>query len=68
MECQDLHRHELAEKYLNGSLDPAMQDEFEVHILDCANCLRYVEALQVLRQELAQTAGRIRAFARPIKL
>ena len=68
MECQELHRHQLAERYLNGSLDPAASDEFEVHILECANCLQHVEALQVLRQELTQAATRISAFARPIKL
>jgi anti-sigma factor RsiW len=44
MQCQELHRDELAEKYLNGQLDPAAQDEFEIHLLECVQCLRQVEA------------------------
>ncbi len=56
MECQELHRDELAEKYLNGRLDSATRDEFEVHILECARCLRSLEAIQILRQELAARA------------
>ena len=51
MECQELHRDELAEQYLNGQLDPATQDDFEVHILECARCLNRVEAMQALRED-----------------
>jgi hypothetical protein len=61
MQCQELHRDELAEQYLNGQLDPAAQDEFEVHILECVQCLRQVEAVQTLRQGLAERAHQIRA-------
>lgn len=63
MECQELHRDDVAEKYLNGQLDPAARDEFEVHILECRQCLRRVEAVQALRQELADHAHQIRAYS-----
>jgi hypothetical protein len=63
MECRQLHRDELAEKYLNGQLDPSLRDEFEVHILECAPCLRSVEAVQTLGQELAERAPQIRAYS-----
>jgi len=63
MQCQELHRDELAEKYLNGQLNPAAQDEFEVHILECVRCLRQVEAVQNLRQELDERAHQIRAYS-----
>jgi len=63
MLCQELHRDELAEKYLNGQLGPAAQDEFEVHILECVQCLRQVEAVQNLRQELDERAHQIRAYS-----
>jgi tetratricopeptide (TPR) repeat protein len=63
MECRQLHRDELAEKYLNGQLAPAAQDEFEVHILECESCQRQVEAVQALRQELAERAHQIRAYS-----
>ena len=60
MECQELHRDELAEQYLNGQLDPATQDDFEVHILECARCLNRIEAMQALREELSHRAHQIR--------
>ena len=63
MECQQLHRDELAEKYLHGQLDPTAQDEFEIHILECAKCLRQVEAVQTLRQELSERSPQIRAHS-----
>jgi TolA-binding protein len=63
MECQELHRDEVAEKYLNERLDPSARDEFEVHILACAQCLQRVEAVQTLRQELAERAHQIRAYS-----
>ena len=63
MQCQELHRDELAEQYLNGKLDPAAQDEFEVHILECVQCLRQVEAVQTLRHGLAERAHQIRAYS-----
>ncbi|PYX11956.1 MAG: hypothetical protein DMG85_03890 [Acidobacteria bacterium] len=61
MECQELHRSELAEKYLNGQLDPATRDDFEVHILECPQCLQDVEAVLALREQLADRAPQIRA-------
>lgn len=63
MECRELHRNELAEKYLNGHLDPGAQDDFETHILECDDCLRRVEAVQALRRELAARAHQIRAYS-----
>jgi anti-sigma factor RsiW len=57
-----LCRDEFAGKYLNGQLDSATRDEFEVHILQCAPCLQHVEALQALRQELSESGSRIRAY------
>jgi hypothetical protein len=63
MECRQLNRDELAEKYLTGQLDAAEQDEFEVHILECAPCLRQVEAVQTLRDQLADRALEIRAYS-----
>ena len=63
MECQELHRSELAEKYLNGQLDPATRDDFEVHILECPRCLQGVEAVLALREQLADRAPKIRAYS-----
>jgi TolA-binding protein len=43
----------LLEKYLNGQLDPALQDELEVHLLSCPQCLEHAETLKVIRASLA---------------
>lgn len=67
MGCRNLLREEFAEKYLNHQLDPDTRDEFEVHILECANCREHVEALLALRQELSEIAPAIRAYPHNIK-
>ena len=61
MDCRQLDRNEVAEKYLKGHLDPALQDDFETHILECASCLETVEALQYARDDLAERAHLLRS-------
>ncbi len=61
MACQALHRDELVEKYLNGQMLASARDEFEVHLLECADCQQSVDALHALRHELTEAAHRIRA-------
>jgi hypothetical protein len=63
MLCRDVERNEIADKYLNGQLDPALQDEFELHILDCRRCLASVELLEAVREDLAARAPEIRSHA-----
>lgn len=59
MNCQNVDDG-IAEKYLKGELEPPSQDEFEVHILECPQCLQSVEALQQLRTALTTQAHEIR--------
>ena len=61
MVCLEVEQNDIAEKYLNGQLDAALQDEFELHILDCSRCLASVELLQALREDLAARAPEIRS-------
>jgi anti-sigma factor RsiW len=61
MVCRDVQENELAEKYLNGQLDPMLRDAFEAHILDCSHCLSSVELLQAVREDLAAHAHAIRS-------
>jgi hypothetical protein len=63
MKCQELQQSDLAEKYVSGQLDESRQNEFELHILECAKCLQAVEVLQALRLELNERARQIRAQA-----
>lgn len=66
MNCQNVGEDGIAEKYLKGELEPPVQDEFEVHILECPRCLQSVETLQEMRTALAAQAHEIRlASQRP---
>jgi TolA-binding protein len=53
MDCQRVADGELVEKYLNGQLDPALQDDLEVHLLSCQQCLAHAETLKTIRIGLA---------------
>ena len=53
MDCQRIAEGELVEKYLNGQLDPALQDDLEVHLLSCPHCLAHAETLKAIRAGLA---------------
>ena len=61
MDCQEVARGELAEEYLQGRLEAAQQDDFEAHILECEHCLRTVETLQAVRNDLKRRTHEIRA-------
>jgi len=60
MNCLSVQQGEIAEKYLIGQLDPAQQDEFEVHILECGACLQSVETLQNMQHVLREREHEIR--------
>ncbi|MBZ5506988.1 MAG: tetratricopeptide repeat protein [Acidobacteriia bacterium] len=53
MDCQRIADGELVEKYLNGRLDPALQDDLEIHLLSCPHCLAHAETLKTIRAGLA---------------
>jgi hypothetical protein len=61
MDCRALDQDELVENYLGGKLDPAAQDEFEVHLLECAGCQQAVEVGELVARDLAERAHEIRA-------
>ncbi|PYX93397.1 MAG: hypothetical protein DMG67_04300 [Acidobacteria bacterium] len=60
MNCQRVADDEIVERYLNGQLEPALQDDFEVHILECPHCRARAETLSAARAGLAQRAHEIR--------
>src|SRR5947209_5848116 len=63
MDCRQVSERELAEKYVSGQLSSELQDQFEVHMLDCQECLSTVEALMSVRSSLAEQAHEIRRFS-----
>lgn len=60
MNCPELSRDDLLEKYLRRELGPAEQDEFETHILECAGCLQALETFQAVWDGLTERAHEIR--------
>lgn len=60
MDCRALESGELVERYLRGELDSALQDEFEVHTLECPKCLQVLELFLTVRDDLTQRAHEIR--------
>lgn len=60
MNCRSILEGGIAERYLRGELDPTQQDEFEVHILECGNCLESVEVQQQMHEALRERAHEIR--------
>jgi negative regulator of sigma E activity len=67
MDCQRIAGEELVERYLNGRLEPAEQDDFEVHLLECRQCLERTEALQMAHASLREKAQAIRLLpAKPV--
>jgi len=61
MDCQLVTQGELAEQYVSGKIDPALQDEFEIHILECRECARLVEVCEETRIGLVAQQDAIRA-------
>lgn len=60
MDCQQVTRDEIAEKYLRGRLEEEEQNDFETHLLECVRCTQAVEALQSTREVLVAQAQEIR--------
>lgn len=60
VDCRYVTDKALAECYLNGKLEAPLQDEFEVHLLECPNCLQAIETLKELHSAVALEAARIR--------
>jgi len=61
MDCRELERNELVEKYVSGHLDPALEDDFEIHLLECPRCQQAVEVLQNVAHDLAERAHEVRS-------
>jgi hypothetical protein len=60
MNCQQVADGELVEKYLSGRLESSLQDEFEIHILECPQCLALLETCEAAQADLARRAPAIR--------
>ena len=59
MDCEQIARDELVEKYLQGRLEPALESDFQVHVLECPECLALLETCEDIRDDLAPRAAAI---------
>lgn len=53
MNCQRVTTENLIERYLQGTLDPPLLDEFEEHYFACESCLAQLRTVQAIRPVLA---------------
>ena len=63
MNCAQVTKEEITEKYLLGRLTEAEQGAFELHFFECERCFEEVESLRMLQTELRRAAPAIRAEA-----
>jgi tetratricopeptide (TPR) repeat protein len=68
MDCEQIEREDMAEKYLAGRLDKAEREEFEAHCAGCPVCLEKLEIVRTLQSELweqSREAAPVAAEKRP---
>jgi TolA-binding protein len=56
MDCDQIEKAEIAEKYVTGQLDDVEQADFETHFLACRRCFEQVQLLQDMQVALAPHA------------
>lgn len=58
MTCQRVASENLIERYLEGSLEPALRDEFEAHYFECDDCVAHLQTVRVIQPHLAAPSRR----------
>jgi anti-sigma factor RsiW len=53
MTCQRVSHENLIERYLQGTLEPALRDEFEDHYFACDHCHAQLQTVQAIQPVLA---------------
>lgn len=59
MNCDQIEREEIVEKYLTGRLDWAAQEEFEAHWFGCLECGRKLQVSRMLQEKLWEKGDKI---------
>jgi tetratricopeptide (TPR) repeat protein len=59
MNCDQIEREEIIEKYLTGRLDRAAQEEFEAHWFGCRECSRKLQVSRMLQEKLWEKGDKI---------
>src|SRR5688572_2034714 len=61
MTCEDVERHELAERYALGRLEKDQQEAFENHYFNCSACLERLRVVEDACGALSADRSRVRA-------
>jgi tetratricopeptide (TPR) repeat protein len=59
MNCDQIEREEIIEKYLTGWLDRAAQEEFEAHWFGCRECSRKLQVSRMLQEKLWEKGDKL---------
>lgn len=60
MDCDLVQSGNIIERYLSGSLDPKLRQQWEAHYFACASCAQLLETWQAVEHPLRDAAPRIR--------
>jgi tetratricopeptide (TPR) repeat protein len=63
MDCNQIERDEIIEKYLTGRLDGAELEEFEVHYFGCSKCREKLQVSRLLQEKLWEQGEKTRPQA-----
>ena len=67
MNCHRVSAENLIERYVQGTLDPGLRDEFENHYFGCEACLAALQTVQTIKPVLA-TLPAPAAAKRPLRI
>jgi hypothetical protein len=57
MDCHQIAKQGLVVLYVNGTLKPSLQTDYEIHILECQKCSEDLENVQAMRAALISPDG-----------
>ena len=67
MDCETVTRENIAERYLAGTLDPQLKEQWELHYFGCERCAQELATWQEIEQPLRSMVVSIRQEIRPRK-
>src|SRR5262245_174058 len=68
MDCDQVTREEVAQRYLLGSLGEDDREAFERHYFDCERCLEELQMLEGVRDELVRAPERERPIRQRLRI
>jgi tetratricopeptide (TPR) repeat protein len=67
MDCETVERENIAERYLAGTLEPQLKEQWERHYFGCDRCAELLDTWQAIAEPLHQRESAIRQEIRPRK-